>query len=276
MDCQEYRVGRFVLQPFRQLLDGRIPVSIRRKALALLSVLAKAEGALVTKDELMAAVWHNGVVEDNALQVQIASLRKLLHADAGLLTTVHGFGYRLAAGPVAARPERQARLQPVMDSGPPASVPGGEISASGRKRTTQTPTPVLAVRSIQPGQGGNPNSGRSKTYREVVRLAQKCSARAILRLAELTQSGDERIALLASQALLDRAYRKSRAFMDLSPAEAPVASERLQKLMAVLAADLDARSAAKAIGKTIRKHSEASGRTCGAPRDMPDIRRYPL
>ena len=43
MDCPEYRVGRFTLQPFRQLLDGTNPVSIGRKALELLSVLAKAE-----------------------------------------------------------------------------------------------------------------------------------------------------------------------------------------------------------------------------------------
>ena len=129
-------MGRFVLQPFRQLLDGRIPVSIRRKALALLSVLAKAEGALVTKDELMAAVWHNGVVEDNALQVQIASLRKLLHADAGLLTTVHGFGYRLAAGPVAARPERQAGCSQSSIRGHPRQCPAGNVR-SGRKRTTR-------------------------------------------------------------------------------------------------------------------------------------------
>lgn len=46
MDCQAYRVGRFTLQPFRQLLDGGLPVSIGRKPLELLSVLAKAEGAL--------------------------------------------------------------------------------------------------------------------------------------------------------------------------------------------------------------------------------------
>ncbi|HUE65171.1 MAG TPA: winged helix-turn-helix domain-containing protein, partial [Rhizomicrobium sp.] len=94
-NCQEYRVGRFVLQPFRQLMDGETPVSIGKKPLELLSVLAKAEGALVTKDELMAAVWPNAIVEDNALQVHVGALRKLLGEDAELLSTVHGLGYRL-------------------------------------------------------------------------------------------------------------------------------------------------------------------------------------
>jgi DNA-binding winged helix-turn-helix (wHTH) protein/TolB-like protein len=99
MDCREYRIGRFTLQPFRQLLDGGAPVAVGRKALDLLSVLAKAEGALVTKDELMAAVWPKAIVEDNALQVHIVALRKVLGRDAELLNTVHGLGYRLAATP---------------------------------------------------------------------------------------------------------------------------------------------------------------------------------
>ncbi len=106
-DCQEYRVGRFTLQPFRQLLEGGTPVSIGKKPLELLSVLAKAEGALVTKDELMAAIWPNAVVEDNALQVHVGALRKLLGADAELLSTVHGFGYRLVASPLLAAAEAE-------------------------------------------------------------------------------------------------------------------------------------------------------------------------
>jgi len=93
--AEECRIGRFTLRPHRQLLDGDVPVAIGRKALDLLSVLAKADGALVTKDELMAAVWPNVIVDDNAIQVHIAALRKALGEDADLLTTARGLGYRL-------------------------------------------------------------------------------------------------------------------------------------------------------------------------------------
>jgi DNA-binding winged helix-turn-helix (wHTH) protein/TolB-like protein len=96
MERPEYRVRRFTLQPFRQLLYDGVPVAIGRKALGLLSVLARAEGALVTKDELMAAVWPDTIVEENAIQVHIAAARKVLGADADLLSTSHGLGYRLA------------------------------------------------------------------------------------------------------------------------------------------------------------------------------------
>jgi DNA-binding winged helix-turn-helix (wHTH) protein/TolB-like protein/tetratricopeptide (TPR) repeat protein len=120
MASREYKIGRFTLQPFRELLDGATPVSIGRKALELLSVLARAEGALVTKDELMTAVWPNAVVEENALQVQIAAVRKLLDKDAELLCTVHGFGYRLAATPAAASPKTEA---PLAAASPSATLP---------------------------------------------------------------------------------------------------------------------------------------------------------
>ena len=111
-DKAAYRIGQFTLTPHRQLLRAGAPVAIGRKALDLLSVLAQAEGALLTKDDLMAAVWPNAIVEDNAIQVHIAALRKVLGEDAGRLITVHGLGYRLAVtdgsvasiGPGARRP----------------------------------------------------------------------------------------------------------------------------------------------------------------------------
>src|SRR5215472_4559252 len=93
----EYRIGRFALEPFRQLLDCGKPVPVKPKALAILSVLAEANGALVTKDDLMTAVWPNVTVEENAIQAHIAALRKIFGHEADLLCTVHGFGYRLTS-----------------------------------------------------------------------------------------------------------------------------------------------------------------------------------
>ncbi len=95
MDRSVYRLGRLTLTSGRQLMHGDTPVAIARKPLRLLSALACANGDLVTKDELMAAVWPDTVVEENAVQVHVAAVRKVLGEDAGLLTTVHGLGYRL-------------------------------------------------------------------------------------------------------------------------------------------------------------------------------------
>ena len=99
-----FRIGALVLHPDRQLLKDGQRLPLGSKALALLSVLAEARGAMVTKDELMVAVWPGVIVEENAIQVHIAALRKALGEEAPRLTTIRGLGYRLEAGPPAAEP----------------------------------------------------------------------------------------------------------------------------------------------------------------------------
>ncbi len=93
--ASKLKLGAFTLIPFRQLLSNGTPVELRRRPLALLSVLAEAGGALVTKDELIERVWSGAIVEDNAIQAQIAALRRVLGSDGKLIVTVHGLGYRL-------------------------------------------------------------------------------------------------------------------------------------------------------------------------------------
>ena len=91
-DVAEYRIGDLVLQTRRQLLHDETRIALGSKALALLSVLAEARGALVTKDELMDAVWPGITVEENAIQVHVAALRKAMGAAAGQLVTIRGLG----------------------------------------------------------------------------------------------------------------------------------------------------------------------------------------
>lgn len=106
MATQDICFGRLTLQPGRQLLADGAPVPLGRKSLDILEVLAGAEGGLVTKDELMEAVWPGLIVEENAIQAHVAALRKALGGEAERLKTVRGFGYRLevpAAGPIPSR-----------------------------------------------------------------------------------------------------------------------------------------------------------------------------
>src|SRR6516162_4897987 len=75
-----------------------LPAATGSRALDVLCVLVKADGDLVSKDEIMAAVWPGTVVEDNNLTVQIAALRRILdhgRADGSCIQTVAGRGYRL-------------------------------------------------------------------------------------------------------------------------------------------------------------------------------------
>lgn len=91
----EVRLGRHILLPFRQLQLDHCPVPIGNKALQILSALAAAKGQIVTKFDLMNIVWSGLIVDENALHVHVAMLRRALGPDAKLIITVRGLGYRL-------------------------------------------------------------------------------------------------------------------------------------------------------------------------------------
>jgi TolB-like protein/cytochrome c-type biogenesis protein CcmH/NrfG len=78
-----------------------IPVATGSRALDLLGLLVERHGDLVSKDEIMDAVWPGTVVEDNNLTVQISALRRILDhgrvVEGSCIQTVAGRGYRFVA-----------------------------------------------------------------------------------------------------------------------------------------------------------------------------------
>ncbi|QQZ39859.1 helix-turn-helix transcriptional regulator [Pseudomonas sp. SK3(2021)] len=62
----------------RLVLDGDRPLRMGGRALDILRVLVEHAGQVVGKDELIARVWPNSVVEDINLRVHIAALRRAL------------------------------------------------------------------------------------------------------------------------------------------------------------------------------------------------------
>jgi len=145
--------GRFRLLPHRRELhaDGAV-VELGIRAFDVLMVLAEARGALVTKDEIMARVWPDTVVEENNLVVQISALRKALGEDRDLIRTVSGRGYRFIAEIRKSVPDPggEAGLEPGV-----ARDPSTSISA----RNLPTPVPSLLGRQIVPEEGTDLRTG---------------------------------------------------------------------------------------------------------------------
>ncbi len=105
--------GRFQLLVEQQclLLDG-IPAHLGARAFDVLSALAQRRDRVVTKAELLDIVWPGLVVEENNLQVQISTLRKLLGPQA--ITTTPGRGYRFTAAIDSDSPAVEAvNIEPV-------------------------------------------------------------------------------------------------------------------------------------------------------------------
>lgn len=91
--------GPFVLDRDRRLLArGGEAVEITPKAFDLLVVLVGRGGAVVSKDELMEALWPDTAVEESNLAFQISTLRKALGPEgARCIATLPGRGYQFVA-----------------------------------------------------------------------------------------------------------------------------------------------------------------------------------
>jgi DNA-binding winged helix-turn-helix (wHTH) protein/uncharacterized membrane protein HdeD (DUF308 family) len=74
-----------------------MPISLGSRAADLLHLFLHRPGELITKSEIMDAVWPNTAVEESNLTVQISALRRALgdgRGSAGYIQTVPGRGYR--------------------------------------------------------------------------------------------------------------------------------------------------------------------------------------
>jgi predicted ATPase/DNA-binding winged helix-turn-helix (wHTH) protein len=90
-------IGNIQLDPdMRTLRRHGETVPVGSRAFDILVVLARANGRLVSKDELMSSVWPRSFVEENNIHVHLSVLRKLLGDDRDLIVNVPGRGYQLS------------------------------------------------------------------------------------------------------------------------------------------------------------------------------------
>jgi TolB-like protein/DNA-binding winged helix-turn-helix (wHTH) protein/Tfp pilus assembly protein PilF len=96
-----YRFGQFVLDPARRTLSrADSPVSLTPKAFDVLFFLVQNPNRLVTKEELLQAVWGDTIVEEGNLTQYISHLRKALgdnSDDTRLIVTIARKGYQFTA-----------------------------------------------------------------------------------------------------------------------------------------------------------------------------------
>ena len=93
----DYRLS----QRDRQLHGPTGAIEISARAFDILVLLLERSGAVVSKGDLLDAVWPGVTVEENTLQVHVSALRRVFGA--ATILTVHGRGYKYAGpNPVAA------------------------------------------------------------------------------------------------------------------------------------------------------------------------------
>jgi eukaryotic-like serine/threonine-protein kinase len=128
------------------LRDGK-PVPLTPKAFELLAILAANPGRLLSKSELLQAVWPDAVVEESNLAYTIFAIRKALGESpesARYIETVPKRGYRFVA-PVVRNEANAEHIQPTSNEpavsllrfqeqwwGRPSEPPSISISPDGR------------------------------------------------------------------------------------------------------------------------------------------------
>jgi DNA-binding winged helix-turn-helix (wHTH) protein/TolB-like protein len=133
-----FQFGNFRLRPDEHVLlrGERENISLAPKAFDLLVLLVKNNGHLLTRDELLRAIWPDSFVEESNLTVNISLLRKVLgNAEDGqpFIQTVPKKGYRFV-GEVTVQCDDGASVLPASSQLPSAmpetGAPGPLAQAS--------------------------------------------------------------------------------------------------------------------------------------------------
>src|ERR1700722_13571246 len=123
-----YHFGQFVLDPRRRMLSrADSPVSLTPKAFDVLLFLAQNPNRLVTKEELLQAVWADTFVEEGNLTQYIYYLRKALgdnSEDTRLIVTIARKGYQFTADVTVAEAAETAKQAAVQISTAGSSLAG--------------------------------------------------------------------------------------------------------------------------------------------------------
>lgn len=98
-DLARWKFGELELdEASLELRRGDQVVSMERKPLELLMLLLRHPGEVLTKDEILDAIWEGRVLSESVLTKCVAKLRHSLGDESQtLVKTVHGYGYRLMA-----------------------------------------------------------------------------------------------------------------------------------------------------------------------------------
>jgi len=128
-----YRFDGFELDLDRfELRKQGTPVAVEPQVLSLLALLVANRERLVSKDELLEAVWGGRAVSDAAISSRIKSARQAIDDDGQaqrLIRTVHGQGFRFVGDVAEAGPAAPAASAA---PAPPAPAPAGALAPPHR------------------------------------------------------------------------------------------------------------------------------------------------
>jgi len=137
-----YRFGQFVLDPAKRTLSrADSPVFLNPRAMDVLIFLAQNPNRLVTKEELLDAVWGDAFVEEGNLTQSISNVRKVLSdgsEGSRLIVTIPRKGYQFTGNVT------------VGEAGDVAKLAAVQTAATAAPQTSTRPTTEGQISEREP------------------------------------------------------------------------------------------------------------------------------
>ena len=220
-----------------ECLDGSKNGSLPEKAFQTLTVLLRNSGKLVTKDELLSAVWPDTIVEENNLDKAIHAVRQALGEKPGeqkFVETVRKHGYRFVAevtqvSKAATLPHSEAIASPVAYD--LAKRSNTRLVLFGLGFLTAIGLIVLLSFNFRSGSVGDPNGPRSIAVLPLKPIG--AVTRDELYEFGIAEAFINKLALM--KGVVVRPLSETRKYSDID--QDPIAAGREQKVDYVLAAN---------------------------------------
>jgi adenylate cyclase len=116
--AREFRVGEWLVEPdLNSITRANKKISVEPKVIEVLAYLASHPGEVLSKTQIIQAVWPDTYVSDEVLRYSISELRKAFNDDAknpSIIQTIARRGYRLIAEVSGGSPQDSRRSVAVM------------------------------------------------------------------------------------------------------------------------------------------------------------------
>ncbi len=117
-DAQFWSFGSFALDEATfELTHSEVPVAIEPQSLRVLIFLIRHRNRVVSKDDLVEAIWQGRAISDWAISGAIKAVRIALgdtDRDDRIIKTIHGRGFRFVADAVSRNPEKASEPLPTV------------------------------------------------------------------------------------------------------------------------------------------------------------------
>jgi len=164
-DVGPFRLGELRVQPAtRQLFRGDSTEVLEPRVMQVLVALAQADGAVISRDELIERCWGGVIVGENAIQRVISRLRQVaatLGKGCFELETITKVGYRIIAPAGTDVPRRRAEAIAIPHDGP--AQWSRRLVLAGSAATTAIAAVSLYLK-LKPAPGQTENSAAQALY----------------------------------------------------------------------------------------------------------------